>query len=91
MLEAEVVERGLPGVHAQVHGTATTTVAAVGAAAGDMGLVAHGGGSVTAGTGTHGDADIVEEHRGDCRTAPAGARIRGSARLQAEGAWGGGR
>ena len=70
VLEAEVVERRLAGVDAQVHGAAAAAVAAVGTAARDVGLAAHGGGSVTAGAGTHGDADIVEEHQADCRTGP---------------------
>jgi hypothetical protein len=59
VLETEVVERRLAGIHPEVHGTATATIPAIGAAAGDVGLVAHRGRAVATGTGSHGDPDIV--------------------------------
>ena len=87
VLEAEVVERGLADVDAQVDRAAASAVAAVGSAAGDVGLAAHGGCPVTAGTGTHGDADIVEEHRAIVARAPgaAGNAPTGRARSSASG------
>ena len=71
VLEAEVVERGLPGVDAEVDRAAAAAVAAVGTAAGDVGLAPHRRRAVAARAGAHEDPDIIEEHRVDCRTGPA--------------------
>jgi hypothetical protein len=59
VLEAEVVERCLAGIHPEVHRTAAATIPAIGAAPGDVGLVAHRGRAVATGAGAHGDPDIV--------------------------------
>ena len=83
VLVAEVVERGLAGVDAEVDGAAATAVAAVGSAARDVGLAAHRRRAVAARTGTHGDPDVVEEHRRHCRTGPRGRAGRDRARRSA--------
>ena len=75
VLVAEVVERRLAGIDPQVDRAAASAVAAVGSAARHVGLPAHRRRAVAARTGAHEDPDVVEEHRGDCRTRPgAGPR-----------------
>ena len=75
---AEVMEGRLAGVDPQVDRAAPAAVPAVGAAARNVRLAAHRGRAVTAGTGANRDADIVEEHRRHCRTAPPEVRLRSS-------------
>jgi hypothetical protein len=53
VLVAEVVECGLPGIDAKVHGAASTTVAAVRPAPRNVGLASHRGRAIAAGTGAH--------------------------------------
>ena len=68
---AEVAEGRLAGIDPQVDGAAAAAVAAVGAAAGNVGLAAERRRAVAAVTGANPDLDPVEEHRADC---PMGAR-----------------
>ena len=60
----EVAQRRLAGVHPQEDRPAASAVAAVGAAARDVGLLAEGRRTVTAVAGVDPDLDAVEEHRG---------------------------
>ena len=80
VLVAEVEERRQAGIDAQDDAAAAAAVAAVGAAPRDVRLAAEGGRAVAAVAGTDPDLDVVEEHRGDCRTGPAGRRPGGRRR-----------
>ena len=71
VLVAEVAERRLAGVDAEVDRPATAAVAAVGAAARDVRLAPERRRSVTARAGRHPDLDAVEEHRADSTDQPA--------------------
>ncbi len=74
VLEPEVAERRLAGIDPQVDRAAAPAVAAVRAAARDVGLPAEGRGPVAAVAGTDPDLHAVEEHQGDSRTADRGDR-----------------
>jgi hypothetical protein len=65
---AEVAEGRLAGVDPQIDRATPAAVAAVGAAARDVGLAPECRGAVSAVTGAHPDLDAVEEHRPDSLT-----------------------
>jgi hypothetical protein len=75
----EVPKRRLPGVNAKVDGPATAAIAAIGAAARDVGFLPEGRGPVAAIAGADPDLHTVKEHRGHSRTLHAGPRSGGSA------------
>ena len=63
LLDLEVAQRRLAGVHLEVDRAAATAVAAVGAAARDVRLAPERRGPVTAVAGADPDRHAVEEHR----------------------------
>ena len=66
----EVAQRRLAGIDPEMDRPAAATVATVGSAARDVGLLAEGRGPVATVAGADPDLHAVEEHRGHSRTGP---------------------